>query len=44
MAKQSIIAEARFGSALVSDVQSRIVIRVSKRTTALPLGLVENVK
>jgi hypothetical protein len=25
---------------LVSDVQSRIVIRVSKRTTAAPLGLV----
>jgi DNA-binding Lrp family transcriptional regulator len=25
---------------LVSDVQSRIVIRVAKRTTAAPLGLV----
>lgn len=27
---------------LVSDVQSRIVIRVAKRTTAAPLGLVAN--
>lgn len=27
---------------LVSDVQSRIVIRVAKRTTAAPLGLVTN--
>lgn len=29
------------GSALVSDVQSRIVIRVSKRTTSLPLSLLK---
>lgn len=28
------------GSALVSDVQSRIIINVSKRTTALPLDLI----
>lgn len=28
------------GVGLVSDVQSRIVIRVSKRTTAAPIGLV----
>ena len=27
---------------LVSDVQSRIVIKVTKRTTALPLGLVSD--
>jgi len=27
---------------LVSDVQSRIVVKVSKRTTALPLGLVSD--
>lgn len=30
------------GSGLVSDVQSRIIINVAKRTTALPLGLVSN--
>jgi hypothetical protein len=28
------------GLGLVSDVQSRIVMRVAKRTTAAPLGLV----
>jgi Lrp/AsnC family transcriptional regulator len=27
---------------LVSDVQSRIIVRVSKRTTAIPLGLIED--
>lgn len=32
------------GSALVSDVQSRIIINVAKRTTALPLGLVSDFK
>ena len=30
------------GSGLVSDVQSRIVINVAKRTTALPLGLISD--
>lgn len=30
------------GSGLVSDVQSRIIINTSKRTTALPLGLVSD--
>ena len=30
------------GSALVSDVQSRIIMRVAKRTTAVPLGLVSD--
>ena len=30
------------GSALVSDVQSRIIINVAKRTTAVPLGLVSD--
>jgi DNA-binding Lrp family transcriptional regulator len=36
----SFLREKLLGSALVSDVQSRIVINVAKRTTALPLGLV----
>ncbi|MGC6500497.1 MAG: Lrp/AsnC family transcriptional regulator [Henriciella sp.] len=34
------LREKLLGSALVSDVQSRIIINVAKRTTALPLGLV----
>ena len=31
------------GSGLVSDVQSRIIIRVAKRTTAVPLGSLRGV-
>ena len=27
---------------LVSDVQSRIIVRVAKRTTAVPLSLIED--
>jgi len=38
------LREKLLGSELVSDVQSRIIINVSKRTTALPLRLVsENI-
>ncbi|MEM7492353.1 MAG: Lrp/AsnC family transcriptional regulator [Pseudomonadota bacterium] len=36
------LREKLLGSALVSDVQSRIIINVAKRTTALPLGLVSD--
>ncbi len=36
------LREHLLGSGLVSDVQSRIIINVSKRTTALPLGLVSD--
>ena len=43
-AYDNFLRDKLLGSALVSDVQSRIVIRVAKRTTALPLDLVENVK
>ncbi len=39
-AYDNFLRDKLLGSALVSDVQSRIVIRVAKRTTALPLGLV----
>ena len=39
-AYDSFLREKLLGSELVSDVQSRIVINVAKRTTALPLGLV----
>lgn len=35
------LREKLLGSGLVSDVQSRIIIRVAKRTTALPLELSE---
>ncbi len=38
-AYDNFLRDKLLGSGLVSDVQSRIVIRVSKRTTALPLGL-----
>ena len=38
----SFLREKLLGSGLVSDVQSRIVINVAKRTTALPLGLVSD--
>ena len=41
-AYDAFLREKLLGSALVSDVQSRIVINVAKRTTALPLGLVSN--
>jgi Lrp/AsnC family transcriptional regulator len=38
-AYDNFLRDKLLGAALVSDVQSRIVIRVAKRTTALPLGL-----
>lgn len=41
-AYDSFLREKLLGSALVSDVQSRIIINVAKRTTALPLGLVSD--
>lgn len=41
-AYDSFLREKLLGSGLVSDVQSRIVINVAKRTTALPLGLVSD--
>ncbi len=41
-AYDDFLREKLLGSALVSDVQSRIVIRVAKRSTALPLGLVSD--
>lgn len=40
-AYDDFLRDKLLGSALVSDVQSRIVIRVAKRSTALPLGLVQ---
>lgn len=39
-AYDNFLRDKLLGSKLVSDVQSRIVIRVAKKTTALPLGLV----
>ncbi len=36
------LREKLLGSGLVSDVQSRIIINVAKRTTALPLGLISD--
>lgn len=39
-AYDKFLREKLLGSELVSDVQSRIIINVSKRTTALPLGLI----
>ncbi len=39
-AYDDFLRDKLLGSKLVSDVQSRIVIRVAKKTTALPLGLV----
>ena len=36
----NFLRDKLLGSALVSDVQSRIIMRVAKRTTALPLNLV----
>lgn len=41
-AYDTFLREKLLGSGLVSDVQSRIVINVAKRTTALPLGLVSD--
>ena len=41
-AYDNFLRDKLLGSTLVSDVQSRIVIRVSKRTTALPLDLVKS--
>lgn len=41
-AYDNFLRDKLLGSELVSDVQSRIVVRVSKRTTALPLGLVSD--
>jgi len=38
-AYDDFLRDKMLASALVSDVQSRIVIRVAKRTTAAPLGL-----
>ncbi len=43
-AYDAFLREKLLGSALVSDVQSRIVLNVAKRTTALPLGLVSDYK
>lgn len=39
-AYDSFLREKLLGSGLVSDVQSRIIIRVAKRTTAVPLDKV----
>jgi len=39
-AYDDFLRDKLLGSGLVSDVQSRIIIRVAKRTTALPLELV----
>lgn len=40
-AYDDFLRDKLLGSALVSDVQSRIVIRVAKRSTSLPLELLE---
>ncbi|MEO1476163.1 MAG: Lrp/AsnC family transcriptional regulator [Pseudomonadota bacterium] len=40
-AYDDFLRDKLLGSDLVSDVQSRIVIRVAKRSTALPLSLVQ---
>ena len=41
-AYDKFLREKLLGSALVSDVQSRIIIDVAKRTTAVQLGLVSD--
>ena len=41
-AYDNFLRDKLLGSALVSDVQSRIIINVAKRTTAMPLGLVSD--
>lgn len=43
-AYDNFLREKLLGSALVSDVQSRIVVNIAKRTTALPLGLISDFK
>ena len=40
-AYDDFLRDKLLGSALVSDVQSRIVIKVAKRSTALPLSLLK---
>ena len=40
-AYDDFLRDKLLGSALVSDVQSRIIIRVAKRTTSLPLNLLK---
>ncbi|MEO9968626.1 MAG: Lrp/AsnC family transcriptional regulator [Hyphomonadaceae bacterium] len=40
-AYDDFLRDKLLGSALVSDVQSRIVVRVAKRSTSLPLELLE---
>jgi len=40
-AYDDFLRDKLLGSALVSDVQSRIVVRVSKRTTSLPLDMID---
>lgn len=41
-AYDAFLRDKLLGSGLVSDAQSRIVINVAKRTTALPLGLISD--
>ena len=41
-AYDDFLRDKLLGQGLVSDVQSRIIINVAKRTTAAPLGLVSN--
>ena len=41
-AYDNFLRDKLLGSGLVSDVQSRIIIKVAKRTTAMPLGLVSD--
>ena len=41
-AYDSFLRDKLLGSELVSDVQSRIIINVAKRTTAVPLGIVSD--
>jgi len=40
-AYDDFLRDKLLGSSLVSDVQSRIVVRVSKRTTSLPLDILK---
>ncbi len=41
-AYDAFLREKLLGSGLVSDIQSRIIVNVAKRTTALPIGLVSD--
>lgn len=41
-AYDDFLRDKLLGSGLVSDVQSRIIVRVAKRTTAIPLSLVKD--